>query len=90
MPTSSSKAGILAEARQFLLAIGRLGEVAAAQQWLVDGGLPQRARATRATIARIIAARLTAWHPPAWVLDDLVAFAGPECALRRGVYCRET
>jgi hypothetical protein len=42
---------------------------------LVDGGLPQRSRATRVTIVRTIQERLTRWSPPSWVLDDLVTFA---------------
>jgi hypothetical protein len=42
---------------------------------LLDGGLPQRSRATRETIVRVMQERLVAWLPPAWVCDDLVASA---------------
>jgi hypothetical protein len=37
--------------------------------------LPQRSRATRQTILEIVQIRLVRWNPPAWVLDDLIAFA---------------
>src|SRR5205085_2325626 len=42
---------------------------------LLDGGLPQRSRATRESIVKVITERLLAWHPPAWVCADLVASA---------------
>ncbi|SRR5579883_2823026 len=74
-PRLASKTSLLEEARQFLQAYARLGSVEAARQELINGGLPQRSRATRATILEIVQIRLTRWHPPAWVLDDLVAFA---------------
>ena len=51
------------------------GDIEATRQALVNGGLPQRSRATRATIVKIVQLRLTRWNPPAWVLDDLIAFA---------------
>jgi len=78
---NTAKTGLLAETRQFLLAYAELGDglqpqaVDAAYQRLVDGGLPQRSRATRRSIVNVLQQRLTSWNPPAWVLDDLVAFA---------------
>src|SRR5258706_11869847 len=75
LPTLSSKTSLIEETRQFLLTYARLGDVEATRQALVNGGLPQRSRATRATIIKIVQVRLTRWHPPAWVLDDLITFA---------------
>ena len=75
VPTLSSKTSLIEETRQFLLTYARLGDVEATRQALVNGGLPQRSRATRATIIKIVQMRLTRWHPPTWVLDDLIAFA---------------
>jgi hypothetical protein len=75
LPNLSSKAGILEETRQFLLAYQRLGDIAAARRALVDGELPQRARSTRETILQVILQRLVRWSPPTWVLADLAAFA---------------
>src|SRR5947199_6610233 len=74
-PKLASKTGLLEETKQFLLTYARLGDVEATRQALVNGGLPQRSRATRATIIKIVQVRLTRWHPPAWVLDDLITFA---------------
>jgi hypothetical protein len=48
---------------------------ATASNALVRGVLPQRSRATRAAIVHVIRQRLVQWHPPDWVLADLVAFA---------------
>ena len=42
---------------------------------LVVGGLLQRARSSRRSIVQRIQSRLTSWTPPAWVLEDLAAFA---------------
>jgi len=75
VPTLSSKTSLIEETRQFLLTYARLGDIEATRQALVNGGLPQRSRATRATIIKIVQMRLTRWHPPTWVLDDLIAFA---------------
>lgn len=72
---NASKNGLLEETRLVLFASDRLGERAAARRELLDGGLPQRSRATRETIVRVIGDRLAAWHPPAWVGADLVASA---------------
>ncbi len=71
----ASKTSLIEETRQFLLAYARLHDIEATRQALVNGGLPQRSRATRTTIAAILQTRLTRWHPPAWVLNDLVNFA---------------
>ena len=71
----ASKTSLLEEARLFLQAYARLGSIEAARQALVNGELPQRSRATRQTILEIVLLRLVRWHPPAWVLDDLVTFA---------------
>src|SRR5438477_175612 len=75
LPRLASKTSLLEETRQFLLTYARLRDVEATRQALVNGGLPQRSRATRATIVGIVQARLTRWHPPTWVLEDLVTFA---------------
>ena len=52
VPTLSSKTSLIEETRQFLLTYARLGDVEAARQALVNGGLPQRSRATRASYCR--------------------------------------
>ena len=75
LPTLASKNSLLEETRQFLQAYARLHTIDATWQALVNGGLLQRSRATRVTILRIVQIRLTRWHPPGWVLDDLIAFA---------------
>lgn len=75
LPNNSSKAGLLEETRTFLLAYGRLGNVDAARQVLLNGELSQRSRVTRANILRTLQERLTRWRPPAWVLNDLAAAA---------------
>ncbi len=71
----ASKTSLIEETRQFLLAYASLRDIEATRQALVNGGLPQRSRATRTTIAAILQIRLTRWRPPAWVLDDLITFA---------------
>ncbi len=73
--SNASKAGLLPETELALRAYGRLHDLDAARRMLLDGGLPQRSRTTRAVIVRTIVDRLVAWHPPAWVCDDLVAAA---------------
>ncbi len=75
LPTLSSKTSLLEETRLFLLTYARLGDLETTRQALVNGGLPQRSHATRATIVNIVQLRLTRWNPPVWVLDDLIAFA---------------
>jgi hypothetical protein len=71
----ASKTSLIEETRQFLFAYARLRDMEATRQALVNGGLPQRSRATRVTIVEIVKIRLTRWRPPAWVLDDLITFA---------------
>ena len=75
VPTLSSKTSLIEETRQFLLTYARLRDSEKTRLALVNGGLSQRSRATRATIVNIVQLRLTRWNPPAWVLDDLIAFA---------------
>lgn len=71
----ASKTSLIEETRQFLLDYSRVRDTEETRQALVNGGLPQRSRATRVTIVEIVQIRLTRWHPPAWVLDDLITFA---------------
>lgn len=78
--SSSLVPGILQETQQYLLAYatttGSLEErVAQTRTILIDQTLLQRSRASRVTFVARIQRRLTSWLPPAWVLDDLVAFA---------------
>jgi len=75
VPTNSSKAGLLEETRQFLLVYAETQDVDETARQLKDGGLPQRSRETRRTIVNFVRRRVAKWHPPAWVLDDLVTFA---------------
>jgi hypothetical protein len=75
LPSLASKAGLLAETQLFLQTYARLGDLGTTRRALVDGALPQRARATRETIVKVIHQRLLRWSPPAWVLDDLVQLA---------------
>ncbi len=71
----ASKTSLIEETRRFLLDFARVRDIEETRQALVNGGLPQRSRATRVTIVEIVQIRLTRWHPPAWVLDDLITFA---------------
>ncbi|HEX8597259.1 MAG TPA: BrxA family protein [Chloroflexia bacterium] len=73
--SNASKTGLTEETRQFLSSYARLGDLEAVRRELANGGLPQRSRATRVTIVRMLQVRLTRWQPPSWVLDDLVRFA---------------
>src|SRR6266568_8638912 len=75
LPRLASKTSLLEETRRFLLAYARFGDIEASRQALITEELPQRSRATRVTIVEIVQIRLTRWHPPAWVLEDLIAFA---------------
>ena len=72
--------GLLDETRLYLKVFaeqaGTLGErTQVTRQQLVEGGLLQRARASRRSVVQRIQMRLTSWSPPQWVLDDLVSFA---------------
>src|SRR5258708_36701585 len=71
----ASKTSLLEETRQFLLTYASLHDIEAPRQGLGNGGLSQRSRATCVTIVEIVQILLTRWHPPAWVLEDLIAFA---------------
>ncbi|GAC1404720.1 MAG: hypothetical protein NVSMB49_23450 [Ktedonobacteraceae bacterium] len=73
--TLASKASLLEEAKILLTTYAQLGDMAEASKSLIDTVLPQRSRATRATIVGILRMRLVRWNPPAWVLNDLVSFA---------------
>lgn len=78
--TSIATAGLVVETQLFLtLAVqfpGTWSERASkTRQILIDGGLPQRSRASRITVAKRITERLVRWAPPDWVLDELAAFA---------------
>jgi hypothetical protein len=75
VPTLASKTSLLEETRQFLLTYARLRDSEKTRLALVNGGLSQRSRATRATIVKIMQLHLTRWHPPVWILDDLITFA---------------
>jgi len=75
LPTNASKAGLLDETRQFLIAYGRLGDIQSAANEMIAGGFPQRSRETRVTVMLVIRRRLFNWRPPFWVLDDLASFA---------------
>ncbi|SRR6266567_3598623 len=75
LPRLASKTSLIEETRRFLLAYARFGDIEASRQALITEELPQRSRATRVTIVENIQIRLTRWHPSAWVLEDLIAFA---------------
>ncbi len=75
LPRLASKTSLLEETRRFLLVYARFGDIEASRRVLITEELPQRSRATRVTIVENIQIRLTRWHPPAWVLGDLMAFA---------------
>lgn len=75
VPTLAGKSSLLEESRLLLEAYAQAGDMQAACQTLVDTILPQRSRRTRTTIMNILRARLFRWHPPAWVLSDLVTLA---------------
>jgi len=75
VPTLAGKSSLLEESRLLLEAYAQSGDAQAACKALIDGVLPQRSRETRATIVKILRARLFRWHPSTWVLSDLVTFA---------------
>ncbi|HSH83341.1 MAG TPA: BrxA family protein [Herpetosiphonaceae bacterium] len=81
LPTNASKNGLVDETRQFLLAYAHLRNMSETRRALVDGELPQRSRATRETIVKVIQKRLVRWNTPPWVFDELTSFAqSPEPA----------
>jgi hypothetical protein len=73
--TLAGKATLLEESRVLLETYVQSGDAQAACKALVDGGLPQRSRETRASIVGVLRERFFRWQPPAWVLNDLAAFA---------------
>lgn len=75
VPTLAGKASLLEESRLLLEAYAQSGDAQVACKALLDGVLPQRSRETRAAIVRVLRERFFRWHPPAWVLTDLAAFA---------------
>jgi len=75
VPTLAGKSSLLEESRLLLEAYAQSGDAQVACKALIDGVLPQRSRETRASIVRVLRERLLRWHPPTWVLTDLLAFA---------------
>lgn len=75
VPTLAGKASLLEESHALLEAYAQTGDAQAACKALIDGALPQRSRETRVSIVRVVRERLLRWHPPAWVLTDLLTFA---------------
>jgi hypothetical protein len=75
LATLARRSGLVEESRLFLLEYAKTGNIQTASDALVNGVLPQRSRATRAAIVPVIQQRLVQWHPPDWVLADLVTFA---------------
>ena len=65
------KPGLVPEIALALQTFARLGDMAATRRYLQDEGLPQRSRASRATVVDVFRERLVTWNPPSWVLDDL-------------------
>jgi hypothetical protein len=66
------KPGMVAEMQVALTAYARLRDRAATRRYLLDGGLPQRSRASRRTIVTTVTERLASWNPPNWVCSDLI------------------
>ena len=80
LASSALVPGIPLETRQFLLTYGETAGSPAerleqTRRLLLEGRLPQQARASRVTMANRIQKRLCSWQPPAWVLSDLIDFA---------------
>jgi Putative inner membrane protein (DUF1819) len=75
LPTLASKAALIEETRLFLVTYDQYNGLEATIQALLHNVLIQRSRRTRDTIVTIIKSRLISWHPPDWVLHDLIAFA---------------
>jgi hypothetical protein len=67
--------GLVPEITLALRTYGRLGDLAATRIYLQDEGLPQRSRASRATMVNVFRNRLVSWNPPSWVLHDLMRAA---------------
>ncbi len=75
LPTNALRQALVGETRQFLLALGRTGDVAEACSAMMVGELSQRSFHSRNDIVKAIKMRLLAWNPPSWVLADLISFA---------------
>jgi hypothetical protein len=75
LPTLAGKSSLLEESRLLLEVYAQSGDAQATCRALIDGILPQRSRETRATIVKVLRWRLFSWHPPAWVLSDLITFS---------------
>lgn len=76
LSTLASKAALLEETRLFLVTYSQYHhDLDATTKALLDTILPQRSRITRSIIVKIIKSRLMNWHPPIWVLQDLISFA---------------
>lgn len=75
VPTLAGKSSLLEESRVLLEVYAQSGDATATCQELVNGALPQRSRETRAAIVKVLRIRLLRWHPPSWVLSDLMTFA---------------
>ncbi len=73
--TLAGKSSLLDESRLLLEAYAQSGDVQTACQALTDTLLPQRSRETRTNIVQVLRMRLFRWHPPSWVLADLISFA---------------
>lgn len=73
--TLASKAALLEEIRLFLVTYDHYHDLDLTFKALLDTVLPQRSRTTRSVIVKIIKSRLVDWHPPEWVLQDLISFA---------------
>ncbi|MBW7882629.1 MAG: DUF1819 family protein, partial [Caldilineaceae bacterium] len=84
--SSALFSGILEETQLFLLTYAEqkgtiVDRVETTKRLLVDGRLPQRSRSSRDSIVKRISRRLIGWNPPAWVLDDLAAYAAEPALL---------
>lgn len=83
LASSALVPGIPEETKLFLLTYGKTtgtpeDRLEQTRRILLEGGLPQRARASRVTMVNRIQKRLISWNPPQWVLNDLVTFANTE------------
>lgn len=73
--TLSSKSTLIDETKIFLRVFAQTGDPIRTCRALIDGELPHSSRETRSAIVDRIRIRLVSWHPPAWVLQDLLSFA---------------
>jgi hypothetical protein len=73
--TLSSKSSLIDETKIFLRVFAQTGDLSYTCQELIEGELPHRSRETRKSIVDVLRTRLVHWHPPVWVLQDLLSFA---------------